>query len=130
MTIAVSSIRVDTAETSLRYAESMSSPRSDTARAVQVGAGSSAAVDKAAVRTGGSPPKSSEIKAEVEALRKVMRRLDTKVDVRFEEGSSRTVIKVLDAETGEVLRQFPSEEILAFRRSMEQLVGVTVDKRV
>lgn len=35
-----------------------------------------------------------------------------------------TVVRVVDAETGETIRQIPSEEVLAISRSLERLQGV------
>jgi flagellar protein FlaG len=43
---------------------------------------------------------------------------------RVDEGSGRTVITVVDASTHEVIRQIPSEEVLALSRALEAASGL------
>jgi flagellar protein FlaG len=55
-----------------------------------------------------------------EALAATQRNLSFRVD----QGSGRTVITVVDASTHEVIRQIPSEEILAVSRALEAASGL------
>jgi flagellar protein FlaG len=48
---------------------------------------------------------------------------------RVDEASGRTVITVLDATTQEVVRQIPSEEVLALARALE-VSGALLDIRI
>jgi flagellar protein FlaG len=48
---------------------------------------------------------------------------------RVDESSGRTVITVLDATTREIVRQIPSEEVLALARAIETS-GALLDTRV
>jgi flagellar protein FlaG len=43
---------------------------------------------------------------------------------RIDQGSGRTVITVVDAVTKEVIRQIPSEEVLAVARALEAFTGL------
>lgn len=62
----------------------------------------------------------SEINSYVQTIR---RELQFSID----ETLGRTVIKVLDADTHEVVRQIPSEEVLALARHLRQLEDKQVD---
>lgn len=47
-------------------------------------------------------------------------------DLRFsvDEETGRTVVKVLDSRSGEVIRQIPPEEMLALAEDLERLQGL------
>lgn len=53
-------------------------------------------------------------------------------ELRFtlEEESGKTVVKVIDSETGEVIRQFPSDELLKLAKSLEQAGGILIKEKV
>ena len=42
--------------------------------------------------------------------------------------SGRTVVKLIDTQTEEVLRQFPSEEMLAVSKSIDRMQGLLVNR--
>lgn len=42
----------------------------------------------------------------------------------IDEDTGRTVVKIIDTETGEVIRQIPAEELLAIARSLEKMQGL------
>lgn len=68
------------------------------------------------------PPKDlDEIASEVQLK---LKRLNT--ELRFEvDGHSRDVtIKIIDPDNGKILRQIPSEELLAMRDRMDEIIGV------
>lgn len=48
------------------------------------------------------------------------------VQFAVDKESNRTVVKVVDSETKQVLRQFPNEEALAMSRSLDKLQGLMV----
>jgi len=50
-------------------------------------------------------------------------------DIRFsiDKGTGETVIKVVDTNSGETIRQLPSEEVLAIARSLEKAQGLLVN---
>lgn len=66
-----------------------------------------------------SSPKQLEaaVKEVSSALQSVQRNLNFTID----EVSGRTVVKVIDSSSDEVIRQFPSEEVLALARRMKEL---------
>ena len=46
----------------------------------------------------------------------------------LDDASGRTVVKVVDTETEEVLRQFPSEEMLAISKSIDRMQGLLINR--
>ncbi len=50
------------------------------------------------------------------------------LEISYNDESSRFVVKILDKKSGEVVRQFPPEEILALHQRMEELRGVLFDE--
>lgn len=44
--------------------------------------------------------------------------------------SGESVVKVSDAESGDVIRQIPSEELLVLRKKMDDLSGIIFDEKV
>ena len=70
-------------------------------------------------------------------VREAVNELNTKIDsqavrVNFDvdEETGRIVVQVKDVETGDVLRQIPSEEMLDFARNASKGVGVTLDTQL
>lgn len=65
------------------------------------------------------PPASPDITAAVRRLNEIMAERERNLSFHVDEVSGRTVITVLDAATAEVVRQIPSEEVLALSRALE-----------
>jgi uncharacterized FlaG/YvyC family protein len=68
---------------------------------------------------------------------KAINTIDLMMDVRersvqFErdQASGKDVIKIVDDETGEVIRQMPPEELLGFMRNLTKMLGNFLDERV
>lgn len=47
-----------------------------------------------------------------------------------DQDSGQNIVKVLDSENGELIRQIPSEELLVLRKKMDDLNGIIFDKEV
>ncbi|MHB1417071.1 MAG: flagellar protein FlaG [Chloroflexota bacterium] len=54
---------------------------------------------------------------------------DTRLSFEQDEQTGKTLIKVSDAKTGEVLRQVPPEELLRLAAVLQRQMGLLVDKR-
>ena len=52
-------------------------------------------------------------------------------NLRFsvDDSTGKTVVRVVDTSTGEVIRQVPSEELLAISRSIDRLQGLLFDQQ-
>jgi flagellar protein FlaG len=47
-----------------------------------------------------------------------------------DKGSKEMVVRIIDPETGETIRQIPPDEILAIRERMKELIGVLYDSEM
>jgi Uncharacterized flagellar protein FlaG len=67
-----------------------------------------------------------DIRRAIGELTEVLR--TTSIGLRFEidEVTNRVVTQVIDKETGELIRQMPTEEVLRFARALDRLQGVFV----
>ncbi len=66
--------------------------------------------------------------ADVEAIASevqiYLKRLNTELRFEVDSKSKEVIVKIVDPSNDEVIRQIPSEELVAIRRRMEDLVGV------
>lgn len=46
------------------------------------------------------------------------------LEFSIDDSTGKTIVKVLDSQTGEIVRQIPSEELLALARSLDKLQGL------
>lgn len=66
------------------------------------------------------PPTSAEIQQAVENLNKVLKQNNKNLEFSVDTDTKKVLVKLVDTETGDVIRQFPSEEALAIARSIDQ----------
>lgn len=64
-------------------------------------------------------PDSADVHQAVSRLNDYVQTLRRDLQFRVEEDSNRVVVTVMDSESGSVIRQIPSEELLAIARSLE-----------
>ncbi len=72
---------------------------------------------------------SRRIKNAVEHANQTMRHAKTKCEFSYHEETKRVSIKVIDAETEEVIREIPPEETLEMLSKMWELAGLMVDEK-
>lgn len=58
-----------------------------------------------------------------------LKRLNTELRFEVDSGTKDVIIKIIDPETEEVIRQMPSEELIAIRKRMKEIIGVLYDSR-
>jgi flagellar protein FlaG len=82
-------------------------------------------------------PTSSNNTVSLQEVREAVDDLNAKIDqnavrVNFDvdKETGRIVVQVKDVDTGDVLRQIPSEEMLEFARNASKGVGVTLDTQM
>jgi flagellar protein FlaG len=63
--------------------------------------------------------KSEELGTALRDINLHMQSIHRNLNFSIDEGSERTVIKVIDAETDETIRQIPSEEVLVLARRLK-----------
>ena len=74
------------------------------------------------------PPTQGAVVAAVQAANSYAQSVSSSVQFSFDQDSGRTVVKMVDTATDEVLRQFPSEEILAISKSIDRMQGLLINR--
>lgn len=78
----------------------------------------------------GDADEAHSIQDVVSGLNKMVQNLHRNLQFSVDDDSGETIIKVVDAETKELVRQIPSEEIVALRRRIKDAAGVLFQSAV
>lgn len=76
-----------------------------------------------------SPPSGDDVKTSVKALNELTRSMNSSLSFTIDKDTGQTVVKVIDSSTDEVIKQIPSEEILAISKAIDQLKGVFIKQK-
>jgi len=81
------------------------------------------------VRNSDSAADAEQVKRAADEINRQLK--DAAQSIRFsvDSGSGKTIVRVVDSETGDVIRQIPSEEVLAISRSIERMQGVLLHQK-
>ena len=75
-------------------------------------------------------PTPEQLKTAVDNINRAMKQSNSNVEFSIDKNTRQTVIKVVESGTGNVIRQFPSEEILAVSRMIDEAQrGVLVKQK-
>lgn len=66
------------------------------------------------------------VRQAVEQVNDALRRVSAGVEFSLDQGSGRVIVRVVDSETKEILRQIPSEQMLAISRAIDDLRGLLI----
>ncbi|MBC7781060.1 MAG: flagellar protein FlaG [Proteobacteria bacterium] len=69
------------------------------------------------------------VKAAVEASNRVVQALQSKIEFVTDDSSGRVLIKVIDPSNNQIIRQIPSEEMLAISRALDRMQGLLVKSK-
>lgn len=76
-----------------------------------------------------APPVTREaVAAAVQSANAYMQSVPTNLKFSLDQDTGHTVVRMVDTETEEVLRQIPSEEMLAISRSIDRMQGLLVNR--
>lgn len=62
-----------------------------------------------------------QLKNVVDSINKALKQTNSNLEFSVDADTHETVVKLVDTETGDVIRQFPSKEMLAISRSIDQV---------
>lgn len=72
--------------------------------------------------TANHQPQQKDLERLTEQLNKFVQARDNKLQFSLDDGTGRTVIKVVNRETDEIIRQFPPEEILSLSKMLHESI--------
>lgn len=76
-----------------------------------------------------SVPDPAELKQAVEAANTAMRAISTDLEFSLDPSTGKTVVRVIDNSTQQIIRQFPSEEMLAIARAIDRFQGLLLSQK-
>lgn len=71
-----------------------------------------------------------ELKDAIDKIEKVVQPVAQDLNFSIDEDTGKTVVKVIDSGTKEVIRQIPSEELIAIAHALDKLQGLLVKQKV
>ncbi|MCV2216434.1 flagellar protein FlaG [Thauera sp. Sel9] len=74
-------------------------------------------------------PDAQQIAQAVEEMRAAISPVAQNLQFSIDQDIGRTIVKVVDASTDEVIRQIPSEEIVAIAKAMDKLQGLLIKQQ-
>lgn len=86
---------------------------------------------KTAVKPAAEQQLSAEqLKSVVDNINKTLKQTNKNLEFSVDESTKKPVFKLKDTETGEVIRQYPTEEMLSISRSIDQFQqGLLLEKK-
>lgn len=83
-------------------------------------------VSPQAVQASSAAPKLEEVKSAVEKINKAVQSFDRNLQFSVDSDTKMNIVKVIDTQTKDVIRQFPSEEALKIAQALDKLQGLLV----
>jgi flagellar protein FlaG len=74
-------------------------------------------------------PDPAALQTRIDTLNRYLRSVDQSVRFERDEGTGLTIVRVVDESTAEVVRQIPTEAMLAIARTLARQKGLLVDDR-
>jgi flagellar protein FlaG len=87
-------------------------------------------VEKRASSTAENQLDQSQLNKYTEKLSKVMEILNHSIRFAVDDDSDRMIVKIVNSETNEVIRQIPPKEVLQLMHRLDQMVGLMLDEKV
>ena len=76
------------------------------------------------------PLEREQLEQMAQQLQDFMGEMNRSLQFKVDEESGRDVIKVLDKDSGEVIKQYPSEEVLSLVSKLSESAGILIDQTV
>lgn len=107
----------------------VSASQNDTEKVPAVDVPAPSDASSAAVQSVGATISREQIDKAMNEVKKVLDPLARNLQFSIDDSTGRTVVKVIDASTHQVIRQIPSEEILEMTKAMDSLTGLFVKQK-
>ncbi len=70
-----------------------------------------------------------QVEAAIKAVKEFIQPMASNLAFEMDEDSGRTVVKITEASSGELIRQIPSEEMLEIAKALDRLQGLLVKQK-
>lgn len=85
--------------------------------------------DAPQARAAAPEPHEVELRKAIEAANVALRQVTNDLEFARDDATGKTVLRVIDASTRQVIRQFPSEEMLAIARALDRFEGLVLRQK-
>lgn len=76
------------------------------------------------------PAPAEQVQKAVEALKQLVEaRAPNSLAFSIDDATGKTIVRITDAQTGEMIRQIPSEEMLEIARSLDRMQGMLLQQQ-
>ena len=75
-------------------------------------------------------PSAEEIKQDLDAINKQLKSVNSSIQFTVDGKTNDIVVKIVDSDTGKVIRQIPPEDVLSIREHLKEMSGLIVEKKV
>lgn len=76
-----------------------------------------------------TPPSREELDKAVKAVTDFVNSINNSLQFSIDNDTGKSVVKVIDSSTKEVIKQFPSEEMLAIAKALDGIKGLLVHQK-
>ena len=83
-----------------------------------------AAAEHQTVRVPVEAPSPEQVKQAIDAANEALKAASSNLEFAQDPSTGKTVVRIVDVTTRQVIRQFPSEEMLAIARALDRLQGL------
>lgn len=80
--------------------------------------------EQSVAQTGKTEPARQELEEAIKAVTEFIKPINSSIEFNLDEETGRTIVKVIDIETKDVIRQFPSEEMLSIAKALDTMKGL------
>ncbi len=74
-------------------------------------------------------PSIAQVAEAVKGINKAIQTISQNVEFSIDEDSDRAIVKVIDRETKEVIRQMPSKEALEIAKALDKVQGLLIKQQ-
>jgi flagellar protein FlaG len=74
-------------------------------------------------------PHTADVQRAIAAIRETLRPVSNGLEFSVDHGSGKTIVRVVDLESGQLIRQIPTVEIVEIARVLERLEGLLFRQR-
>lgn len=109
-----------------------SAPRQSTPEASSIADANSAKAAAAAQQTASAPQAATspqQLEDAVKAVSAIVGSVNNSLEFSVDDNSGKTVVKIVDTGTKEIIRQIPSEEMIAIAKALDGIKGLLVRQK-
>ncbi|MBI2277476.1 MAG: flagellar protein FlaG [Dechloromonas sp.] len=85
--------------------------------------------EQAVSRTEKTEASRQELEDAVKAVNDFLKPINNSIQFNLDDDTGKTIVKVIDLATKDVIRQFPSEEMLSIAKAIDKMKGLLVQQK-